>query len=782
MIIQKEANIDRKCEICGEVFSPAKPGHLICSSCWKKQKSLIPEFIQAIDEEIQNLKFHNLNIQLLNGKLIQTKRGEGGIYLFGCETQKINPGLEDTPIDIQINSELYKGEVITIEETKIILYIENYFSETINEAVITIDKCFLYELLKDRLRSLSNSNKILEKYKLANLIFVGKGKNLPSEIKEDEIKEDFINQNEFNSSQQKAIEASQQLPLTLIWGPPGTGKTKTLAGVVKSFLNKNKKVLVTAHSNVAVDEATIKIAELLRETNYYQNGEILRIGNYQKIQLTTDYPLTLPSEVLKKKAGPLLEKREILLQKYQRLKEYKHFVLEKERVIEKSKTKRTIKKELEEKKRFLKELKLKRKKEKLLQELTKILGDKEEAFKRIKARENVLPKEIEELEKKYKELELFELNFRKFDGVKLSFEEILKWERKVADALELIEKKVQFVKKNILTNAKVICTTLTKTFSDKNFTEGPLNHFNVLVIDEASMAPLPYIFWTLTRCENILVLIGDFLQLQPICSNEDGELSRKWLSKSIYNHLELDDVSKVKQDGKVFLLDTQYRMHPRISEISNNIFYERRLKNADEVMSFSPLNIPPFGESPLILIDTSRYSRCEKVRGGSRINKFHAQKIIDILKDISMYQLERRLDLKIGVITPYVPQASLIRKKYKEQKLKLKNITISTVHRFQGGESDIVIFDTVEAPGLKTSYSMLNNENKEIINVAITRAKYKMFLITNKDFIEKQFPENSLFRKLIYYFEKNGFLYKVGLVKSQKNYSKTKGEDEAPSC
>jgi len=781
MIIQKETNIDRKCEICGKVFLPAKPEHLICLSCWKKQKSLIPEFIQAIDEEIQNLKFHNLNIQLLNGKLIQTKRGKGGTYLFGCETQKINPGLEDASINIQINSELYKGEIITIEETKIILYIENYFCETINEAVITIDKCFLYELLKDRLRSLSNSNEILEKYKLANLIFVGKGKKLPSEINA-EIKEDFINRNEFNSSQQKAIEASQQLPLTLIWGPPGTGKTKTLAGVVKSFLNEDKNVLVTAHSNVAVDEATIKIAELLRETNYYQNGEILRIGNYQKIELTTDYPLTLPSEVLKKKAGHLLEKREILLQKYQRLKEYKRFVLGKERVIKKSKTKRTIKKELEEKKRFLEELKLKRKKEKLLQELTKILGDREEAFKRIEAREKVLPKEIEELEKKYKELELFELNFRKFDGLKLSFEEVLEWEREVADALEIIEKKIQFIKENILTNAKVICTTLTKTFSDKDFTEGPLDHFNVLVIDEASMAPLPYIFWALTRCENILVLIGDFLQLQPICSNENGKLSRKWLSKSIYNHLELDDVSKVKQDGKVFLLDTQYRMNPRISEISNSIFYERRLKDADEVMSFSPLNIPPFGESPLILIDTSRYSRCEKVRGGSRINKFHAQKIIDILKNISMYQFQRRLDLKIAVITPYFPQASLIRKKYKEQKLKLKNITISTIHRFQGGESDIVIFDTVEAPGLKTSYSMLNNENKEIINVAITRAKHKMFLIVNKDFIEEQFPENSLFRKLIYYFKKDGFLYKVGLVKSRKNYSKARREGEAPAC
>jgi len=749
MIIQEETNMDRKCEICGEVFSPIKAWHSICLLCWEKQKLLIPEFIQAIDEEIQNFKFHNLNIRLVGGKF-QTKKGKGGIYLFGCENQKINLGLEDTPIDIKINSGLYKGEVISLEETKIILYVENYFSESINEAEITIDRCFLYELLKDRLRNLENNNKILEKYKLAKSVFIGKGRNLPSEIKDY-----FIDQNKFNASQQKAIKASQQLPLTLIWGPAGTGKTKTLAGVVKSFLDRNKKVLVTAHSNIAVDEATVKIAELLKETNYYQNGEILRIGNYQKVQLTTDYLLTLPAEVLKKKARPLLEKKEILLQKYKRLKEYKDFVLEK-KVIEKSETKRIIKKELEEKRNFLKELQSKHKKEILLQDLGKTLGSEEEASKRIQMRETELPKKIEELEKEHKELELFESSLQKFDGIKLSFEEILEWERKINSEFEVIERKIQFIEKNILTNAKVICTTLTKTFSDKHFTEDPLNHFDVLVIDEASMAPIPYIYWALTRCEDVLVLVGDFLQLQPICSNENGEFSKKWLSRSIYNHLELDNISRVKQDGKVFLLDTQYRMHPRISEISNSIFYGDRLKNADEVMDFSSLNMPTFGNCPLVLIDTSQYSQCEKVLPRGRINKFHVQKIIDILKEVSIYQFQKQPNLEIGIITPYAAQASLIRKKYKEQKLKLKNITISTVHRFQGGESDVIIFDTVEAPGLKTSYSMLNNENKELLNVAITRAKQKMFLIANRDFVEKQFPENSLFRKVMYIFEQNG--------------------------
>ena len=757
-IIETEINKGRKCRICGEVFSPIKEWHSICSLCWKKQKLLIREFIQALDEEIQSFEYRNLNIRLSNGKLIKPKK-RGGIYLFGDEHQKINPGLDDTPISIKINGKPYKGEVISVEETKITLYVENYLSESINEAEIIIDRCFLYELLREKLCNLENGNQILEKYKLASLIFIGKGRNLLPETSE--IKDYLIDQNGFNTSQQKAIKFSQQLPLTLIWGPAGTGKTRTLAGVVKSFLNKNKKVLVAAHSNIAVDEATVKIAELLKATNYYQNGEILRIGNYQKVQLTTDYPLTLLEEVLKKKVGPFLEKKEILLQKYKRLEEYEHSVLEKRKIIEKSETKRAIQKELEEKKKFLKELESERGKKKLLQELIKILGDEKEASRRIVMRESNLPKEIEELEKEHRELELFESSLQKFNGIKLPFEEILEWKRKIDSELKRIEEQVQSIEENILTNSKVICTTLTKTFSDKHFTEYPFNHFDVLVIDETSMAPMPYIYWALTRCKDVLVLVGDFLQLQPICSNENGEFSKKWLSRSIYNHLELDNVSKVKQDGKVFLLDTQYRMHPCISEISNSIFYENLLKNAGKVINLSSLDIPPFGDNPLILIDTSQYSQCEKVLGGSRINRFHVQKIIDILKKVLIYQYQKEPDLKIGIITPYTPQAALIRKRFKEQKIKTKNISIATVHRFQGGEADIIIFDTVEAPGLKTSFSILNDTYKELLNVAITRAKRKIFLIANLDFIEKQFPETTFFRKTINIFKNSGFNVKV---------------------
>jgi regulator of nonsense transcripts 1 len=64
-----------------------------------------------------------------------------------------------------------------------------------------------------------------------------------------------------NDSQIEAVASVLQRPLSLIQGPPGTGKTVTSATLVYHLTRQNMgQVLVTAPSNVAVDQLTEKIA------------------------------------------------------------------------------------------------------------------------------------------------------------------------------------------------------------------------------------------------------------------------------------------------------------------------------------------------------------------------------------------------------------------------------------------------------------------------------------------------------------------------------------------
>jgi predicted DNA helicase len=94
----------------------------------------------------------------------------------------------------------------------------------------------------------------------------------PSSIKN--IPVNFQNQR-LNESQQQAVKAIlQNEQLTIVHGPPGTGKTTTLIEAIIQLIKNEEKVLVSAPSNTAVDN----IAKGLIQ----QGVKVLRIGNASK--------------------------------------------------------------------------------------------------------------------------------------------------------------------------------------------------------------------------------------------------------------------------------------------------------------------------------------------------------------------------------------------------------------------------------------------------------------------------------------------------------------------
>lgn len=79
-----------------------------------------------------------------------------------------------------------------------------------------------------------------------------------------------------NESQQKAVQAIiQNENITIVHGPPGTGKTTTLIEGILQLINAGEKILVSAPSNTAVDN----IANGL----LLQGIEVLRVGNTSKV-------------------------------------------------------------------------------------------------------------------------------------------------------------------------------------------------------------------------------------------------------------------------------------------------------------------------------------------------------------------------------------------------------------------------------------------------------------------------------------------------------------------
>ncbi|MGC4104082.1 AAA domain-containing protein [Ferruginibacter sp.] len=85
----------------------------------------------------------------------------------------------------------------------------------------------------------------------------------------------FRNKN-LNESQQQAVAAiAAGEAVTIVHGPPGTGKTTTLVEAIIQLVEKGEKVLVAAPSNTAVDN----IAKGL----IAKNVQLLRVGNTSKV-------------------------------------------------------------------------------------------------------------------------------------------------------------------------------------------------------------------------------------------------------------------------------------------------------------------------------------------------------------------------------------------------------------------------------------------------------------------------------------------------------------------
>lgn len=68
---------------------------------------------------------------------------------------------------------------------------------------------------------------------------------------------------ELDEKQREAVDtALRSGDIALIWGPPGTGKTRTLVEVVRQRVLRGERVLCAAPSNTAVDNLGIRLAEL----------------------------------------------------------------------------------------------------------------------------------------------------------------------------------------------------------------------------------------------------------------------------------------------------------------------------------------------------------------------------------------------------------------------------------------------------------------------------------------------------------------------------------------
>jgi hypothetical protein len=752
--------------------------------------SIIQEFIQSLDEEIETIKKGKGGsiVKIFNGRFL---REISGLFVYVFHLENFLAALEESPAEVEIRGSRYPAQVLLTQGLEVEIGIEHFCGQFISEAKLQTNLWYLLELLKKKYTECQNGSVKMD-FHLSEVIFSGQQADSKS-TSQAEIRY-LIGKEPPNEAQKEAIEASFSSELSVIWGPPGTGKTKTIAKATEAHLNAGRRVLLVSHANNAVDEALEDVAEHLKTTPFYQEGKLVRLGKPQEEhlkKLEEEYELVLLDKIAEKLGESLAKEKNTLENErrqientlarfestFRALQTMKILSTEldtlKLSVLESAKQLTEAQNELirvEESQR--------RNRERFIEaqsagafkrlfggldpqriqrdiDLTSMsLDSKARLVREIYTRVNELKHSFQAKEYEAStakgEAELLLQDSGVSPG-ELEYQKKALEHRKdtIQTRIAEINQQLDEIQSKILSEARLVATTLTKTFVAKQFPQVP---FDVLVLDEASMAPLPHLYWAAAHCGKSATIVGDFLQLPPICIADDKPMAKKWLGTSIFDILNIRSVEGAKRDSRVRLLDTQYRMVPKIADVSNRFFYGGILKNAQHTLN-KHMSCDGVAESPLVLIETAAMNPwCSRLSTGGRFNLYNALVCATLAKRIIQYIPDGR----IGILTPYVAQARLIKKIAKDWEL-LDRVSISNVHRFQGGEEPIIIFDTAEGIGTKVA-PMLDDTKHDsdarlVLNVALTRAKSRLYLVGHTQKLLSDLHSDSALSRIVRHFQ-----------------------------
>lgn len=273
-------------------------------------------------------------------------------------------------------------------------------------------------------------------------------------------------------------------------------------------------------------------------------------------------------------------------------------------------------------------------------------------------------------------------------------------------------------------------------------------HFDYVIVDEAGQISQPAILGALMAAD-LFVLVGDHMQLPPLVNSELAELGGFGISM-------LKRLAE-KHPEAVAQLTHQYRMNDEICQLSNDIVYKGMLKCGTEEVRSQKLELPGFPNRlpstegdwlersidpslPVIFLNTDKLRSSTigtkpntnhylerfsgRSKGGSIVNDTEVNVVRAIVNSFLVCGVP---PTTIGVICPFRAQLRLLDDCTAIYEWKSAGLEISTIDRYQGRDKPIIVLSFVRSNSHGRVGRLLEDFRR--INVAITRAKYKLIMI-----------------------------------------------------
>lgn len=271
--------------------------------------------------------------------------------------------------------------------------------------------------------------------------------------------------------------------------------------------------------------------------------------------------------------------------------------------------------------------------------------------------------------------------------------------------------------------------------------------FDVCVVDESAQIMQPTVLRPLySTCK--FVLVGDPDQLPPIVRNKTA--ARLGTDESLFTRLDSDN-------NTVNLLK-QYRMNGRIMKLANDVTYRGKLVSGNkqvENATLTGVNLEQIfsscerwigsalsknlDDSVMVLDTGSTYNlNVGSVNRNDQTcsNVWEAAIILRLVQVLNEAGVCGR---NIGVIAPYNAQINLLKK------ILDKEVEVNTVDQYQGRDKDVILYSCTKSTECNTKKEFEILDDQRRLTVAITRARHKLIIITDKVTLMRYTPFKNLF-------------------------------------
>ncbi|KAH9658787.1 hypothetical protein KPL70_023623 [Citrus sinensis] len=568
----------------------------------------------------------------------------------------------------------------------------------------------------------------------------------------------------------RRLDCDHKSGVELIWGPPGTGKTKTVSMLLFSLWRIKCRTLACTPTNVAITELASRVLRPVKEsykrdprsnTPICSLGDILLFGNKDRLKVNPGFEeiyLNYRIKKLRECFAPLSGWRHCFSSMIDLLEDcvsqyhiYVEKLEEREDCNVNQSEEKECRKETEgskgECKPFLKYVKERFKRavvplrncififcthlpksyisENSFQDMValKILLH---TFGTLLFKDNVVSEELEKL-----------FSHSVDEGISSAFvgkRYLLQLHQRRSECLSVLRNLW-----NSLDELNLPCTTSKLLLEDFCFKRASLffstasssyklhsveiKPLNFLVIDEAaqlkeSESTIPLQLAGI----NHAVLIGDECQLPAMVASKISD--EAGFGRSLFERLTSLNHSK-------HLLNVQYRMHPSISLFPNLQFYRNQILDGANVKtkSYEKHYLPGTELGPYSFIN---------IIGGSEEFIYHSCRnmvevsvVIKILQKLYKAWVGSKQKVSIGVVSPYTAQVIAIRKKIGSEYDNKDGFTVKvkSIDGFQGGEEDIIIISTVRC-NVGGSIGFISKPQR--VNVALTRARHCLWILGNE--------------------------------------------------